>query len=474
MKNNSIFLHKKTKNTDNTSGTFFTERKTEPAKRSGLKYIQVIALVFIVIIIIGTILLTLPISTKSGENTSLSGALFTSTSATCVTGLVVYDTYSHWSLFGQIVILLLIQTGGLGFMSVAAFFSTVARRKIGLKERELMQESVNTLEVGGIVHHMRFILIGALSIEACGAFLLSLKFIPEMGWGRGIWNSIFHSVSAMCNAGFDLMGKKSAFSSLTLYYNDVYINLVIMSLIIIGGIGFVVWEDLKDHGFCFSKYKLHSKLVLVTTSALLLFGAVTYFVFEYNHTLAGMSLGEKILCSMFQSVTFRTAGFVTVDMSQMSSSMISIASVLMIIGGSPGSTAGGIKTTTIAVLVLGTLSVIRKRKSVTAFGKRFEDELLKKTLAIAVIYIIMAFSSVSIICAVESASLEAVTLEIFSAVGTVGLSMGLTPLLGTFSRIWVAMLMYFGRIGGLSIILAVAGREISTPIEKPIEKISVG
>ena len=386
----------------------------------------------------------------------------------------MYDTYMHWTLFGQIVIIIMIQVGGLGFMSVATVFSLLLGRRIGLKERELMQEAVNTLQVGGVVRLMRFIICGTLIAEGLGAILLSIRFIPEMGAARGIWNGIFHSVSAFCNAGFDLMGKKAAFSSLSFYYNDIYVNIIVMILIIVGGLGFIVWEDIWKNGARFSKYKLHSKIVLVTTAVLLIAGFAMYFIFEYNYTLKGMSTGEKLLCSAFQSATFRTAGFGTVDFSDLSPSMVIVASGLMIIGGSPGSTAGGFKTTTAAVLFLGTVSVIRKRKSVSVFNRRFEDNLLKKVSSIVFIYLFAAIFAVAVICAADGAELEAVMIEVFSAMGTVGLSMGLTPSLCLFSRLFITALMFFGRIGGLSIVIALAGGELEAPIEAPVEKISVG
>lgn len=452
---------------------FAPGKKKKPRKR-GLSYIQVIALVFLLIIFLGTAVLMLPVSSRSGQHTTLSGALFTATSATCVTGLVVYDTFSHWTAVGQVAILVMIQIGGLGFMSVAVLFSLMLRRRIGLKERELMQEAINTLQVGGIVRLMKMVLAGTFLTEAVGALLLSVRFIPEMGALRGLGNAVFYSVSAFCNAGFDLAGRTAPFSSLTGYAGDVYVNVVIMLLILIGGIGFLVWEDILQFGFRFTRYRLHAKLAIVTSAVLILTGFTAYLVFESNHTLAGMGLGQKILCSLFQSVTFRTAGFATVDLSGLSPSMTGIACVLMLIGGSPGSAAGGMKTTTAAVIFLGTISVIRRKKSVTAFGRRFEDELLKKVCAIAAVYLTVAVLAVSLLCAAENVGLQAAAVEVFSAIGTVGLSMGLTPGIGVFSRILLSVLMYFGRIGGLSIVFALAGEETAAPINYPVEKISVG
>lgn len=452
----------------------FVPDKKPKKKKRGLSYIQVIALVFILIIFVGTAVLMLPVSSKSGQHTELSGAFFTATSATCVTGLVVYDTFSHWTVVGQAAILVMIQVGGLGFMSVAVLFSLLLRRKIGLKERELMQEAINTLQVGGIVRLMRMVLIGTFLTELTGAILLSVRFIPEMGAASGIWNAIFYAVSAFCNAGFDLAGRTAAFSSLTAYAGDVYVNIVIMLLIIIGGIGFLVWEDVLRFGVRFSKYRLHAKLAIVTSAILIFVGFASYFVFEYDKTLAGMGIGQKILCALFQSVTFRTAGFATVDLAGMSPSMTGIACVLMLIGGSPGSAAGGLKTTTAAVAVLGAISVIRRKKSITAFGRRVEEELLKKVCAIAAVYLTVAVVAVSLLCAAENVSLQESAVEVFSAVGTVGLSMGLTPGIGVFSRILLSVLMYFGRVGGLSLVFALAGEENTAPIAYPVEKISVG
>ena len=447
--------------------------KKRNKKSFRVTYIQVIVLIFLLIIAVGTALLMLPFATKGGESTSVTGALFTATSATCVTGLVVYDTYTHWTLFGQIVILLMIQVGGLGFMSVATMFSVILKRKVGLKERELLQEALSTLHIGGIVRLIKFSICGTAVIEGLGAILLSVRFVPRMGVAKGIWNGIFHSVSAFCNAGFDLMGGGGKFSSLTAYASDIYVNVIIMGLIVIGGIGFLVWEDICRFGIKFRKYKLHSKIVLVTTVALISGGAVAFYLLEGGYSLAGYSAGEKILCSAFQSITFRTAGFATVDLSKMSPAMVILSCFLMLIGGSPGSTAGGVKTTTLAVLMLGAWSVIRQKKSVQVFNRRLEGDLMKKACAIIVVYMTVAISSVVFLSAYEKAALDVAMVEVFSAVGTVGLSMGLTPSLGEPTKLLLSALMFFGRIGGLSMVLALTGRASTVSVEVPVEKISV-
>lgn len=459
-------------NGENEKEAVFFDRKRSK-KKFKVTYIQVIVLIFLLIIAVGTALLMLPFATKSGESTSVTGALFTATSATCVTGLVVYDTFTHWTMFGQIVILLMIQIGGLGFMSVATMFSVLLRRKVGLRERELLQEALSTLHVGGIVRLIRFAICGTAVIEGLGAVLLSIRFIPEMGVLKGLWNGVFHSVSAFCNAGFDLMGGSGKFSSLTAYANDVYVNVIIMSLIVIGGIGFLVWEDVCRFGVKFRNYKLHSKIVLITTVVLVLGGAVAFYLLEGNASLAGYGTGEKILSSMFQSITFRTAGFATVDLSKMSPSMVMLSCFFMLIGGSPGSTAGGVKTTTLAVLILGAWSVVRQKKSVHAFNRRLEGDLMKKACAIVVIYMTVAIASVVFLSAYEKTTLDIAMVEVFSAVGTVGLSMGLTPSVGIPSRLLLSGLMFFGRIGGLSMVLALTRQTTKVSVEMPIEKISV-
>jgi len=338
-------------------------RRKFTMKLEKLTYPQLIALGYLLLITIGTLLLSLPISSKKQLSIGLINALFTATSATCVTGLVIADTYAQWSLFGQLIIISLIQIGGLGFMTIVTLFSFLLRRKIGLKERGLLRESVNTMYVGGIVRMIRNILIGTLLFEGLGAILLSIRFIPRMGLAEGIYNGIFHSVSAFCNAGFDLMGKYGEYSSLISFSNDAGVCLTIVMLIIIGGIGFFVWDDIIKNKLHFKKYKLHSKIVLSMTAILILSGTVGFYIFESKNLLNEMPLYEKITASVFAAVTPRTAGFSTVDVAALTPAAKLLTMLLMFIGGSPGSTAGGIKTVFNRNVVIGNNSF-----NIDAFG----------------------------------------------------------------------------------------------------------
>lgn len=328
-------------------------------KNIKLNYTEIIVFGSLIIIIFGGILLSMPVSSKEALPTPFIDSLFTSASAFCVTGLVVYDTFTHWSAFGQVIILLLIQIGGLGFMTIITLFLLFLKRKIGLRERRLLMESANTLKIGGIVRLIKKIIIRTFIFEGLGALILTIRFYPHMGFKDGLFNGIFHSVSAFCNAGFDLMGKYGQFSSMTAYASDSVVNITIMSLIVIGGIGFVAWDDLAKNHFSFKKYQLHTKIVLITTAALILGCATIFFTTEGNHSMAGMNVKERILASLFQSVTPRTAGFNTIAQDKLSEGGNLLTMILMVVGGSPGSTAGGIKTTTLVTLLLGAWSTAR-------------------------------------------------------------------------------------------------------------------
>ena len=332
---------------------------------------QMIALGYFLLIALGTLLLMLPAASKTGEKTNVLTALFTATSATCVTGLVVVDTGTYWSVFGQCVILGLIQIGGLGFVTIGVLFATVLNRKITLRTRGLLQESMNVSQMGGVVRLAKLALRGTAVIELTGAFLLSLRFVPEFGVIKGIGFGIFHSISAFCNAGFDLMGAdKGVYSSFTSYAGDALVNLVIMILIVVGGIGFLVWDDIFVHGRHFRKYALHTKLALSVTAVLIFGGAGLFFLFERGNLLAGFGLKESILASLFSSVTARTAGFNTIDTAGLTTSSKLLTMVLMFIGGSPGSTAGGIKTTTLIVLLIFVRANLRHSRGCNIFGRR--------------------------------------------------------------------------------------------------------
>ncbi len=435
---------------------------------------RMIAFGFALIIVIGTILLSLPIATKTGE-TDLLTALFTATSATCVTGLVAADTYQNWTLFGQLVILCMLQVGGLGFMTIGVYISILLKRRIGLQERATLHESVNTLEIAGVVRLVKKIVQGAFIIEGIGALLLATRFIPRFGWANGIYFSIFHSISAFCNGGFDLMGIDEAYSSLVSYEGDILVNVVICLLILIGGIGFIVWDDVLKHKWHFKKYLLHSKIVLATTLGLTVAGTLLFLIFENDATLAGMTPIEKLLGALFASVTPRTAGFNTVDTGAMSNAGTLLTMLLMFIGGSPGSTAGGAKTTTMVVLLFYAVAMIRNREDINLFGRRLSADVVRKANAVVVINFSLAFGAACAIMALQPAiPMPDVVFEVLSAINTVGMTTGITRELGVISKLIVAVLMYCGRLGSLSFALVLAKKPSTNHVREPQEKIIVG
>lgn len=436
---------------------------------------RVILLGFLLIIFIGAVLLSLPVSSQNGEYTNFLDSLFTSTSATCVTGLVRFDTYTHWSWFGKIVLLVLIQIGGLGFMTMAISIAALTRARIGISTRIVMQNSISAPQVGGIVRLTKKIFLGTAIVESSGAVLLLPCFIPKLGVVKGIVYSIFHSISAFCNAGFDLMGYNGQFSSLTGQASDWYFNIVIMALIIIGGLGFVVWFDLIDAKFKFKELHLQSKLVLTVSTVLIVIGAIAIFLFEINGTLFNkMPLNEKILASLFQSVTARTAGFNSVDLAALTPSSITMMMCLMLIGGSTGSTAGGLKTTTFAVLVLSVVSVVRRRKDVEAFGRRFEEGLGKMAACLFTLYITVSVVSAMIISSIDGIAILDAMFETISAIATVGCTLGVTTGLGTVSEIILIILMMIGRIGSVTVLLALFSDKSKIVSKLAQEKIQIG
>lgn len=443
-------------------------------KKIKITYTQSIALGFLAIILTGAILLSLPIASREGAATPFLDSLFTAVSATCVTGLVVYDTFSHWSVFGQIVILIMIQTGGLGFMTVITMFSIFLKRRISLHERRLLMQSAGMIRISGAVRLIKRILIGTLIFEGTGAILMAFRFCPEMGFTEGLYNAIFHSISAFCNAGFDLMGKFNPYSSLMRYQGDWLINLVIMSLIVLGGIGFLVWNDISIKKQKFEQYELHTKIVLVTTAVLLVTSAAAFFVLEKDASMKGMNTGQRILASMFQAVTPRTAGFNTVDMSALSESGNVLTVFLMLVGGSPGSTAGGIKTTTLMVMITSTIAAARQLHSVNVFKRRLDEGILHQAAAIVTIYIFAVLAAVIVICHIETLPMKDVVFEVGSAIGTVGLSVGLTSGFSHASRIILMVLMFGGRVGGLSLMVVFAEKKNNVMLERPPEKILIG
>ena len=441
-----------------------------PLHRLKLSSFQVILFGFATVILIGAFLLMLPISSKEGVVTPFSDALFTSTSAVCVTGLIVQDTATYWSYFGQAVILILIQIGGLGVVTVAASVSILAGRKIGLGQRSTMQEAMSAPSVGGIVRLTWFILKGVLIVEAIGMLAMLPVFCIDHG-AKGIWMAVFHSISAFCNAGFDVMGDISGqYSSLTAYAAHPVIGIVIMLLIIIGGIGFLTWEDIFRHKWRIKKYRTQSKVILAVSGILIAFPTLYFFFFEFEE----YALGERILLSLFQAVTPRTAGFNTANLGLVSEVGLLLMMFLMIVGGSPGSTAGGMKTTTLAVLFASATSVFRKKEGAQMYKRSITNDTVKHASAICLLYIVLFLLGGAIISAVEGLPLMTCLYETASAIGTVGLSLGITPSLGTLSRVIIIGLMFFGRVGGLTLIYATFGGTKKNISKYPVDKITVG
>ena len=430
---------------------------------------QIIIFGFAGAILFGTLLLMLPISSAVNEFTGFSDALFTATSAVCVTGLVVHDTATYWSLFGQFVILLLIQVGGLGIVTVAAAITIISGRKIGLMQRSTMQTAISASKVGGIVRLTGFILKTTFLIELAGAVVMSPVFCKDFGPLKGLWMSFFHSVSAFCNAGFDLMGIRGQFSSLTSYSAVPVINIAVMLLIVVGGIGFLTWDDIKSNKLKIKRYSLQSKIALSSTLFLILLPAIYFYFCEFKD----MSASERLINSLFQSVTPRTAGFNTVDLTSLSGVGQTVTVILMLIGGSPGSTAGGMKTITAAVLMFSAFSVFRRKDSVECFGRRISENIVKNAAAIFLMYIVLFVLGGLVISTVEGIGVKECLFETASAIGTVGLSLGITAELGSVSRIILIFLMFFGRVGGLTIIFAAMSEKGQT-IKLPQEKITVG
>ena len=430
---------------------------------------QIIIFGFLGVILLGTFLLMLPVSSRSGHMTPFMDALFTSTSAVCVTGLVVHDTATYWSSFGQFIIIVLIQIGGMGVITVAASFALISGRKISLMQRSTMQEAISAPKVGGIVRLTSFIIKITLLIELLGAVIMAPVFYKDFGM-KGIWMAFFTSISAFCNAGFDLMGVKEHFSSLTYYMAQPGINITIMLLIIIGGIGFLTWDDIRSNGFHVHKYRMQSKVILWTTALLLILPAIYFFFYEFG----SLTFKDRIFSSLFQAVTPRTAGFNTVDLTSMSETGQSITIALMLIGGSPGSTAGGMKTTTIAVLFATAISTFRRKEYASYFGRRIDDDVIKNAATILLMYITLCFTGALIISMTEGYPMLTCLFESASAVGTVGLTLGITPSLHLLSRIILILLMFFGRVGGLTLIFAALSGTQKNVSKLPREKITVG
>lgn len=434
-------------------------------RRFSFSSTQTIIIGFLALILVGAALLSLPVSAKNGGYTSFTDALFTSVSATCVTGLAVVDTFSHWSYFGQAIILILIQIGGLGFMTVAVMLSIILRRSISPRERFITAQSMNVLTFDGIIRFVKMILTGTFIFEFFGACILAVRFIPLFGLKDGIVKSIFHSVAAFCNAGFDLMGSYSGqYSSLSAFRADPVINITIMILVICGGIGFVVWRDLYNRLQKKKRISLYSKIVLITSALLIAFGFLFFLIAEWNNTAIyeSASASEKIYASLFQSVSMRTAGFTTVDMAQASGGSKLVSCLLMFIGGSSGSTAGGIKTVTFAILVIAILQSAGGRITFNIGGRKISNGHVHRALAIAGCGIFIVLLTGILLSFTQDCSVTQAMYEAFSAFGTVGVSLGLTPSLNVFGKYLLMIVMFLGRVGILTFTFAILLRQTQT------------
>lgn len=448
-------------------------------KANAMKPAQVMVIGFGVVILFGGLILNLPIAAKSGKSVGLLNALFTSTSAVCVTGLIVVDTSTYWNEFGQLVIISLIQIGGLGFMTMATMFSLLTGKKINLRERLLIQESLNQRDLSGLVKLTRYIIMMTVTIEGIGALLLSIVFIPKLGLIKGIWYSVFHSISAFCNAGFDLMGPISGeYSSLMYFVDNSLINLVICGLIVLGGIGFPVLLDVINNKK-YSKLNVHSKIVINTTAILIAIGFLFIFIVEFNNkgTLGELSMKEKLLSSLFQSVTLRTAGYSTIDLTLLKESTLFLMIILMLIGASPASTGGGLKTTTVATLFLTVKSFILGKEDIEVYQRRISSTTVRKSLGIFFIGVFVAlFGTLMLTIVSPGFSLLESAFEVVSAFATVGLSLGGSPTLTSFGKIIIMILMFLGRVGSLTIFIALLSRsnKIKSKVRYAEGKIIVG
>ncbi|MBR7182137.1 MAG: Trk family potassium uptake protein [Clostridia bacterium] len=443
-----------------------------PKRRKRLSTFQVIILGFLAVLLIGALLLMLPFATKGEESASFIDALFTSTSALCVTGLVVQSTAAYWSVFGQVVILILIQIGGLGVITIAMALATLAGRKIGLMQRMTMQEAISAPEIGGIEEMTKFILKISFSIELIGTLLFMPTFCSQFGFGKGLYYSVFHSISAFCNAGFDLMGTDAnPFPSLTGYTDNALVSGTAILLIVVGGIGFATWKDISKHGLRFRRYRMQSKVALTVSALLIVLPTVYFFFFEVTDG----NVGERILASLFMAVSPRTAGFNTSNLNEVSEVGNALTILLMLIGGTSGSTAGGIKTTTVAVLIASVVAVFRRKSDTALFGRRIVSETVRHATVIFLMYFTLFFVGGSAIAMIEGLPLLDCLYEAASAIATVGLTLGITPSLGIASRLILIVLMFLGRVGGLTLIFAaLSGKPSNNSAHLPREKITVG
>ena len=428
---------------------------------------QIIALVFMGIILLGSGLLCLPAASRSGQATDFLTSLFTATSATCVTGLIRVDTGSYWSGFGQAVILVMIQIGGLGFMTIASIFFFALRRKIGLRQRLVLAQALSFDQISGVVGLVRNVLRGTLAVEGAGALILALRFWPEFGAARALWYGVFHSVSAFCNAGFDVLGDLASGGSLCGYVDDPVVNLTIMALITIGGLGFAVWGDVRKNRR-FSRMSVYTRLVLSISCGLIVGGAALIALLEWHNpdTIGKLSTSGKLLASAFQSVTLRTAGFASFDQNALRDVTKAVCDVLMFVGGSSGSTAGGVKTVTVGVVVLAAIGTARGRTHVTAFKRSISQSAVSNAMAIALLVLFLSFLGAGAISALDGVSFDNAVYETISALCTVGLTTGITPGLGLASCLILIVFMFFGRVGIMTISV---GFMMANPAEERIE-----
>ena len=449
-------------------------------KKFTLSTTQIILLSFLATILLGSVLLALPISSASGEPVPYLDALFTATTSTCVTGLVTLPTVSTWSIFGQIVILLLIQIGGLGIITIMSGLMLLLNKKMGISDRLLIQDSFNLNTMSGLAKFVKKVLFGTLIIEAIGAIAYMFVFIPDFG-AKGIWISVFNSVSAFCNAGIDIVAE----NSLCNYATNPLINIVTATLIILGGLGYIVWWDIlrvlktrsKKNKKIFKHLTLHSKIAITATFALTVIGGLLIFIFEYSNpqTIGGMSLFDKIQVSFFQSITTRTAGFATVPQENLTSASAVVSILLMLVGGSPVGTAGGIKTVTVTVLFCSAFATIRNKASATLFGRQIPESSVKKAVAVAIAFMSICAASTILLLATGNASATDTFYEAVSATATVGLSRNLTASLNVFGKIIIIVTMYFGRVGPISLAVALGSKnESQNVISEPTEEISIG
>lgn len=446
-------------------------------KKKNLSPFKILAIGFATVILTGGILLSLPISSATGQFTSLLDTIFTATSAVCVTGLVVLDTGTYWSVFGQWIILILIEIGGLGFMALSTIFALLLGKRISLRERLVMQEAYNTFSLQGVINHVRYMLFFTLAVQGGAALILMTQFIPLYGIGTGIYYGIFHAISAFNNAGFDLLGN---FTSVTVLNTNKVVLMTLGTLINIGGLGYLVWREIISSIRSKKKLKnfsLHSKVVLTISLTLVLFGSLIFLIFEWNNpaTMQGMRFSDKIVNSYFSATTPRTAGFNSISNSEMSPAGKLLTMGYMFIGGSPGSTAGGVKTTTLGIVIFTLISVLKGREDVEVYHKKLSQSTVYRAVAVFLLGISIVIMGVIVLSIAEvGATFEVILYEVLSAFGTVGLTQGITPSLTAVSKVTLTLIMYMGRVGPLTVMLALAGKQSKANVKYPEGKLLIG